>query len=213
MRKYQYWLSLAALVLYNNWLLGIIINPHATLVGATISELSIAGQPGALLFRSLDVLSGILFLLGAGAIISFASVRKLRLILVLGVSTLGISTIIESFLSLDCSSALDAKCLQHERLGAVSWQHNFHIVESLFTYGLMFLLPLAIYLVLRRGTQAYRLKRSSFWLMVFMVIWCAEGAIRFSQNAGSYGYEQRLFVLLFSLWYWQVIRQDSSRAG
>ena len=206
-KKYQYWLAWAAVLLYNNWLLSLLLNPHATAAGATTSELGATDQPWNMVFRVLDSLSGLLFLLGAGAIIKLGTSARLRGLLAFAVGVLGLSTIAESLLfPLNCSSALSRACEQAEATGMVDWQHSFHIMESVVSYVILAFLPLALLLVLRHRQNAYRLKEWSYGLLAFMLLWGVETLIKYMHNAGSYGIEQRFFIVIFSIWYLQALR-------
>lgn len=204
-KKYQFQFSIAAIVLYNNWLLGFLLNPQATLAGATTSELGASGQPWNALFRVLDISAGLLFLLGAGAVVSLAASKRLRATLLLAVLVLGVSTIVESLIPLNCSSALDKICSQKERLGLLSWQNNFHMIESVVSYVLLSLFPLVILQILHFKSGFYLLKKWSFVLIAFMILWAIDSYIRYSHKATSYGFEQRMFIVIFSYWYFQTI--------
>lgn len=208
-----YTLSLAAVLLYNNWLLALVLNPHGTWAGATTSELGATDQPWSWLFRSLDVASGLLFLLGAAAVFRLAVTKVTRNILLLTVAALGLSTIVESLLlPLRCSSALSRVCEQQEKLGIVGWKHEFHIIESLVSYFLIWLLPVTVLAIVRNRPAGRKLKAWSWGLVFFMIIWGIETAFKYSHGTASYGYEQRLFVVIFSIWYWQAIRAGRHRS-
>lgn len=202
----SYYLSLAGIIVYNNWVLALVLNPQATIAGATTSELGAHGQPWALLFRAFDVIAGILLLVGMGQITSLGNNRGQRDILRFAMSIFGLTTITESFLPLDCSSAVNQLCAQTERLGLVSWHHNLHLHESPIAYGFMFLLPLTVVLAARLRVQAHRLVLASWFLMMFMSVWGIETAIRFKLHAVNYGYEQRLFIIIFTIWFIVALR-------
>lgn len=207
MRKYRYQIALAAIVFYNNWLLGLILNFHASWAGATTSELGAGDQPWHVLFRALDIIAGFLFIISTGFIARLGTSKRSRYILLLGLITLGISTIIESALiPLDCSSAVEKLCVQQETLGLVSWQHNLHIMESVISYAVTAFVPLTLLITLRERADAYRVRQWSFMLLSFMVIWAIETVVKFNHQAVSYGYEQRVFIIIFTIWYWLVAR-------
>ncbi len=211
MPKWGAWLAIAGLVLYNNWLLAVLLNQHATLAGATTSELGVQGQPWANLFRLLDILAGICFLLSIGFVASIARTNWQRIALGVGMFILAASTIDESILRLSCSSALSHSCAIKEAANAVDWQHSFHIAESCLSYLAMLLLPLGAYWAVRGIAKAQRLRRWSLILLCFMLAWFAESAVRYLMHADAYGYEQRLFLIVFSVWLWTVISYASSR--
>ncbi len=194
--------SLAGVLLYNNWLLAVILNWPATRAWATTSELGVAGQPHYTLFRVLDIAAGLCFLLGATALWAYASRRWHKVVLSVLVGVLGVSTIAESlFFPLQCSSALSLHCAQQEALGAVGGAHQFHVIESVGSYCLIALLPLAIYLLARRNLKLNRVRGLSLTLIVFAVLWFIESWYRDLHHARSFGFEQRAFIVLFSIWY------------
>jgi hypothetical protein len=199
--RHQYLLSFVGILIYNNWVVAFALNLHATLAGATTSELSAHGQPWAWLFRSADFTSGILLLLGMGIIAAMGTSRAQKNLLRFLIFMFGGSTILEVFLPLDCASSLSKLCAQDERLGLISPHHLVHLYESPPAYMLMFLLPAVIVWTIRRQPRFYKLKLFSWFLMLFMLIWGIETLIRFRLGAASYGYEQRLFNIIFTAWF------------
>lgn len=198
---WQYWFALAGIILYNNWLLAGFVNPRATWAGATTSELGVQGQPWANVFRVLDVLAGICFLLGMGAIVAVGKTPREQFMLRVGMLVLGVSTISESILRLSCSSALSKTCALKEHTDNVDWQHTYHIVESAVSYLLLLLLPLAVYWAVRGRARLGHLRLWSKTLLAVMIIWFVESAARFAMDADAFGYEQRVFIIIFSVWF------------
>ena len=216
LRQARAW-SIAGVLLYNNWILGLFLNAHATFAGATTSELGVAGQPWAWLFRAGDILAGVCFLLGFSAIVRLGKTALQRRGLLISVAVLGLSTIIESFIRLECSSALSSACERQEQLGVVGWQDWFHTGESIVSYACIAALPLLVWwsLRLRSDAKARRLKHLSLALCAFMLLWGIETAIRFANGAASYGLEQRIFIVLFSWWYLRALysRETPAKAN
>ncbi|HSW98406.1 MAG TPA: DUF998 domain-containing protein [Candidatus Saccharimonadales bacterium] len=202
-------------MLYNNWLLAVILNWPATRAGATTSELGVAGQPHYMLFRALDIAAGTCFLLGAAAFWAYASRRWHKVVLAVLVGVLGASTIAESlFFPLQCSSALSLQCAQEEATAAVGWAHQFHVVESVGSYCLIALLPVVLYLLVRRNPKLGRLRGVSLTLVAFVVLWFIESGYRDVHHARSFGFEQRAFIIMFSVWYVAaVVYRRFARAG
>jgi hypothetical protein len=191
-----------AVLLYNNWLLAIILNWPATRAGATTSELGVVGQPHYELFRVLDITAGLCFLLGAAIFCTYASRRWHKVLLGILVGVLGASTIAESlFFPLQCSSALSLQCAQQETMATVGWAHQFHVIESVSSYCLIALLPIILYLLVRRNPKLIRLRNISLALIAFMTLWFIESCYRDLHHARSFGFEQRAFIVMFSIWY------------
>lgn len=209
---WEYWFALTGIILYNNWVLAIVVNPHATWAGATTSELGVQGQPWANMFRTLDVLAGLCFLLGIGAIIKVGKTPREQFMLRVGMLVLGISTISESILRLSCSSALNKTCAIEEHADGVDWQHTFHIAESVISYALLLLLPLAVYWALRGLSHVQHLQVWSKTLLAVMIIWFVESIARFAMDADAFGYEQRGFIIVFSVWFVLTLRYGNQAA-
>lgn len=195
-------MSFAGIILYNNWLLGIFVNWPATKVGATTSELSVSGQPLFMVFRSLDVVAGILLILGAIAITNLAKKRWQKLTVFWVLVAFALSMIFDVIAPLDCSSALSQICAQKEQLGLVSWLDIAHMIESPIFYALLLLLP---FIFLQQTKNIHKTFRWLTWLswalLLAMPIWGVEAAIRFMNHAAVYGFEQRIFDILFTTWF------------
>lgn len=205
--KNPYHLSLAGIIIYNNWLLAVILNPRATFAGATTSELQSLNQPWSLLFRFADMLAALLLVLGIKSFVALGANRLQRLFLALAMLFFALSTFVETLLPFQCSPAVSSACALKDRLGVASWSGNLHVYESVISYMLMFLLPLAVILATRlRAKLKRRVDILSWFLMAAMAAWGIESLIRLLNDAVSYGYEQRLFNIILSLWFIVVIR-------
>lgn len=200
-RKYQYQLSIAGIVAYNSWFLSPWLNKRAFLHAATTSELTVRGQPSSLFFQAAEITAALLIFLGMGHITKLGRTNWQRNLLRLAIFIFSASTIFEIFMPLDCSPAINVVCAESEKLGLLSWQHGFHIYESLASYAVIFLLPLTVFWAIRLQPKARLLKRLSLALVIAMILWAVETAIRYKMEAASYGREQHLFLLLFSCWY------------
>ncbi|HUC89630.1 MAG TPA: DUF998 domain-containing protein [Patescibacteria group bacterium] len=196
-----YHLSIVGIVAYNSWILALVLNPQATFSGATTSELEVNGQPWALLFRIADIVAGTFLLLGMEAIVSLGINVWQRWVLRFGMFILGASTIFEVFVPLGCSSAANQVCARQEDLGLAGWQSSLHICESVATYILIFLAPFTVGWAVRAKPGLSRLRNLSWILAAGMVVWGIETAIKFVNDSEAYGYEQRLFLILFTVWF------------
>lgn len=96
---------------YNSWLFAF-VNPHPAPLSGYLSELAAAGQPFNWLFRSGDVVAGILFV----AVAILGSRRWVRGFgrvapwLALAVATAGGGTIADTIAHMPCAPTLDAGC-------------------------------------------------------------------------------------------------------
>lgn len=207
-----YWsVSLLGLLLYNNWILAIVLNFKAFIVGATSSELGVAGQPFYQVFRWLDIVSGLCFILTFALIGRIIRQPLLAILARLIILLLGVSTVVESLVfPLKCASALSVACAQQENSYAFSPAHRFHELESVVSYILTFLLPVLVAWSVQQLVALRRLYLVSMALLVFMLVWALESAYRESHQAATFGYEQRIFMILFSYWYYLIIKTAKS---
>ncbi|MEY9258944.1 putative membrane protein [Brevibacterium epidermidis] len=98
-------------VCYNSWLFAF-VNPHPAPLSGYLSELAAAGQPYHWLFRSGDVVAGVLFV----AVAVLGKHRWARRFgraapwLALAVATAGLGTIADTIAHMPCAPTLDAGC-------------------------------------------------------------------------------------------------------
>ena len=83
----------------------------------------------------------------------------------------------------------------------VGWAHQFHVIESVISYCLIALLPVVVYLLARRNAALIRLRAISLALVTFTALWFIESCYRDMHHARSFGFEQRAFIIMFSIWY------------
>ena len=135
--------GLAAVLCFNNWLLGLLLNNNLLIKGGSVSELSVRDQPYHYVFQSLDIASGILFTIVA--LLVKRQVKKTSLglnVLIWGTIVFGISNVIDGLLTLPCAETLE-KCYIPIH---INWSHfNFpsHGYSSVIIATLYFVLPLA----------------------------------------------------------------------
>jgi hypothetical protein len=199
--RLQFYLLVIGIALYNNWLLGIFLNWRLTSDGATISELSVKGQPSAMVFRVLDVLAGLALLGGMGLIIKLAKTPWQKVVAAIAMIAFGLGTIIDALVPLDCSAVLSRTCAQYEQIGRLNGFHLFHISESLLVYALIFLLPLVMLIAYKHEMSPKRFKILGAAIAVSMLLWSSSTVIRYMTQSEAYGYEQRCFTLLFTFWF------------
>ncbi|HSW37314.1 MAG TPA: DUF998 domain-containing protein [Candidatus Saccharimonadales bacterium] len=206
LRRSQYYWALAGILIYNYWLVGIVLNWPATRAGATTSELSAAGQPHAYLFRLGDIVAGLALLLGANQLAALGSTRRQQLFLKFAMSVFAISTVVDALLPLDCSAALSQACARREHLGHVSWQHLLHLAESPIAYILIFLIPVVVIRSYWRVRPRPTIWLASWLLLAVIALWMIATLVRLALGSDSFGYEQRIFTVLFTAWFIVAIR-------
>jgi len=193
----QFGLLLVTLALFNNWLLGLWLNPP--LAGAaTISELSIPTQPYAWLFRACDILAGVFLLVLLWHWPDRFRDRTSRILARVGVLALSIGSIVDASLPLDCKLDKYGECVNR----AMSVGTVMHLTESTLSVLLIALLPLAAIWYHRRyfSQKAIRLDFYSRSLIVIMILWGADLFLRSHFGLGGQGYMQRMFMIMLSLW-------------
>ena len=138
------WLILVlAVATFNNWVISLFFHNSLILHGGEISELSVTGQPHALLFRSLDVISGILFVFFA-TLILFKTINKTKKYSVLIVTTvaLGISNMLDALFPLRCSATNNPSCIININLNPSHFVFPSHGYSSVLIALCLLILPL-----------------------------------------------------------------------
>jgi hypothetical protein len=139
------WLACAA-VLYSCWLLELVVPAGLSMMDSYVSELLAGDQPYRWLFRATDLLAAGCLLLAA---------RRLRgRAVVLPLLVLGVATIADTLLALDCAASVDALCRYREDVGAVSLGHRLHEVTSIVTVGSALVAAVVLYRRTRRRDAA-----------------------------------------------------------
>ena len=140
-------LAAAALLTYNNWLLGPYLNRELFLRNGSVSEFSAITQPHHWIFRGLDILSGALLIL-----FSFYLARRITRasiggkVLIFGSAILGAANIFDALFALRCSETLNAGCSIGVSLSPSHFQMPAHGYSSVIIACCYLLLPLAGFL-------------------------------------------------------------------
>jgi hypothetical protein len=187
-------LAVMAALLFNNWLLGFILNPHIIFSADAISDLSSAGQPHALWFQLLDILSGITFVLLGVLLIQKKYINDAKTIAIASI-ILGLANI------LDATSPV--KCTYQCKAGLYASLSHLHTYTSVVIVAALFVLTLSGLLfaiknddqklkILSLGTAAFTVFSIVFALIIFL--------INHSFSSHGYGPVQELQMLLFGIW-------------
>lgn len=200
-----------AVLTFNNWLLAIIFNRHLLLHDGSVSEFSVINQPHAGLFRGLDIISGVLFLILALAIANNIKWRTTGgWLLILGIVFLGAGNFFDALVPLHCSETVSSACTIPASL---SFQHLIlpsHAYSSIVIGISYFLLPL--------GGLVYGWQNRSRSFMYISGVLFMVAAVSFVSVLGQYivknsfsmhtfGITQETQMLLIGLWFvawWQV---------
>jgi hypothetical protein len=139
-------------LLYNNWLLGNWLNPNLFKNNGSVSEFSVHSQPHALVFRSLDIISGLLIVIIARMFANQLWRSKHEKIILLATTILGLANIMDALRALPCSETLSNKCVIPVSISLSHYQVPAHGYSSTAIALCYFLLPLMglIYALKRR---------------------------------------------------------------
>ena len=108
--KTFFFLAVLAALCFNNWILGFFLNAKLFSADGSVSELSSAGHPHAVVFRSLDIISGLLLMALAVWWHKSRQSRERSGILFWGSLVLGVSNLVDALLPLGCSEVLNSAC-------------------------------------------------------------------------------------------------------
>ncbi|SDM19831.1 DUF998 domain-containing protein [Allokutzneria albata] len=124
------WLILIGTVVYSAWLLEFVLPDDLSLVHSYVSEHMAGDQPYRFLFRTTDVIAGLLFVAAA---VSLWPRRSARLVGA-GLAVFGGVTVLDALVSMDCSPSIDRACRQREIDNTVSLSHEIHQASSVLVF-------------------------------------------------------------------------------
>lgn len=134
---------IAAALTYNNWFLGPWLNPILFSKSGSISEYSVAGQPHYLVFRLLDILSGLLLTVIAVLFINTLAKSRVGKLILVTTFILGVANIADALAALPCSETLNNHCVIPVSISLSHYQVPAHGYSSTLIALCYFLLPLA----------------------------------------------------------------------
>ena len=197
-------LALAVLT-FNNWLLAAVFNRPLLLKGGSVSEFGVPGQPYSWLFRSLDIVSGILFIMAGVLMVKIIAVKVARnRLLIIGTIILGASNTIDALLPLRCSEALDPSCSVPVHLSL-----SHFVIPS---HGYSSVIIALCYLILPLSGLFYGLQSRIRTLVVLSMATLAAALMSFVAALSQYitgsqlslhtwGVPQKLQMVLFGAWF------------
>ncbi len=197
---------LGATATFNNWFLGILLNGPLFLKGGAVSEFSASGQPYALVFRSLDIMSGLLFIAAALLLLQYqiARQRLSHLVLIGLTAVFGAANMVDALIPLRCSVTRAMSCDTPVHLSLAHFTMPSHGYSSVVIALCYLVLPLAGYVLAHRVHLIAFKTVSLALLMIAAVSLVAAGSEylfshTFSERA--WGPSQELQMLAFSLWF------------
>lgn len=191
-------------ILFNNWILGTVLNWHLFISGGSVSEFSATTQPYHWLFRVLDITSGLL--LSAAALSLYKSVKAASRRFILGaMGVLGLANIIDALLPLPCSGTVDRICSAPVRINIHRISLPDHIFSSVIIGICYVALPLAGLLYAKYfNVRRFRLisVAALSTTIIFFVLLISESLI--GQNSlitHMAGYSQELQMIVLGSWF------------
>jgi hypothetical protein len=191
-------LAVTLCLLYNDWLLGPILNPRMSTNRSLISELSATSQPYHWVFRSLDITAGILTL-GCCSLVwrlFSTTTRRIQWALTGLFLVIGLDSIIDAMLPISCAPSVDLQCNLFATHSALT---TAHLIESNIAGTIIAIVPL-VWWRYHRTKQFRFIAEVSLWL-VFFEAWIGVAAltVRFSHH-GTYGLIQRAYEVALGMW-------------
>ncbi|MGH4027871.1 DUF998 domain-containing protein [Actinomycetota bacterium Odt1-20B] len=194
-------------VAYSAWVLEALLTTGLDPVLAYVSELAAQDQPYGVLFRTTDLVAGLLVLAGAGCGL-FSRALPRRPLAVAGWAALalfGAATAADSRLPLSCAPTSDSACAARERDGLVPATHTAHSVSSSVAVTAALVAMVLLTLAARRyGALPPLARRGPAFVALELAatVWTLAGIAALDTGRGSWalGLGQRLQVLLIAVW-------------
>lgn len=190
-------------VLYSAWFLQWLIPTDLSAVSSYISELSATDQPHHWIFRSLDLASGILIIVGS--IAALLSTPRTRWVMAGWGSLLlfGASTIADSQSPMSCAETASVRCARLAELDEVGWADNLHTFTSVGEDLFFGLAMLSLMIVAWRAGVPLVLRRVAMTASAGIVVawaWTLAAEFEFLLIDDQLGIAQRLEVTLIGVW-------------
>ncbi|MGW5732206.1 MULTISPECIES: DUF998 domain-containing protein [Streptomyces] len=193
-------------VAYSAWLLEAFLGTGLSPLSSYVSELAARDQPFGTLFRTTDLIAGLLVLAGAVGALLWLPRRWSTVVGWAGLALFGAATAVDSRLAMSCAPTADAACAARERAELLPATHAAHVVSSgvAMTGALVGLVALTF--AARRHGLLPSLAKPAGMLLVLLelaaTVWTLASIAAFDAGYGTWalGLGQRLQVLLIALW-------------
>ncbi|MFF1447072.1 DUF998 domain-containing protein [Streptomyces sp. NPDC058274] len=203
---------------YTAWVLEAVLATRLAPARTYVSELAAQNQPYGLLFRTTDLVAGVL--LWAGGLWALLRLPSRGRWGTAGWSALvlfGTATAVDSRLPLSCAPTVDAGCAEREHAGLVPVTHTAHATSSALAVCGVLLAMLTLTHTARRaapGSLLARLGPALVLLELAATVWtlAAVAVLEEAHGDWSLGIAQRLQVGLIAVWL-GVLAVSVARAG
>lgn len=194
-----------AVLTFNNWVLAIIFNRRLLLHDGSVSEFSIVSQPHAWLFRTLDIISGLLFL-----VLAIVVARNIKWrsaggrLLILGIVLLGAGNFFDALIPLHCSELVNSTCVVPVSLSLHHFVMPSHAYSSIAIGLSYFLLPLGGLIYGLQNRRRVFVYISGILLLVALISFASvlgQYIVKNSFSVRTFGITQETQMLLIGLWF------------
>ena len=199
--------GLLTLLTYNTWALSGAVHARSRIFLGYLSEFSASDQPHNLFFRTGDFLTALVVgALGVRALLVWPGLvpRRPRWWWVAAAALLlfSLSTLLDSFFSMDCSPTLDAQCKVLEEAGRLSAVHYAHTFTSVGAQTGITTSMIAAYIALLRGAVGGpRLRRAVLAVCLAEVVPLTVMMAMLAAGVPGIGYPQAVMVAVSSVWF------------
>ncbi|MGW7266317.1 DUF998 domain-containing protein [Streptomyces sp. NPDC054842] len=195
------------IVAYGAWALEVVLPTELAKERTYVSELAARDQPFGGLFRTTDLVAGVLLWAGGlWALLRLPPGGRWATAGWAAVVLFGIATAVDSRLPLSCAPTVDRLCAQREHAGLVPVTHTAHATSSTLAVCAVLVAMAALTHAARRHTPATALARLGPPLVVLELAataWtlAAVAALEGGHGNWSLGIAQRLQLGLLTLWF------------
>ncbi len=192
-------------VTYSSWLLEWVLPTGLDPSRAYTSELAALDQPYGLLFRTADLLTGILLTVTAGVALTLRPRRPLTTVGWVALAVFAIATVLDSRMPLECSAHGSAACAAREQAGLLDEARLAHALTSVSAATAAGVSVFAFILAAYRYGWPHRLRWTGIGIVVVYLIGNAWTLFAIDMDGRGdevwlLGYAQRLQLVAVTGW-------------
>lgn len=192
---------------YNTWALWSPMNGDPQILNGYLSELSASDQPHNVFFRGGDLVTALIVgALGLRALLVWPRMSSTRrrwwLVAAAALILFGVSTFLDSFLSMDCSPTLSDRCKVLEETGQLSAVHYAHTYTSVGAQtGIVASMVAAFIAMVRTRVGGARWTGALLALCVGEVASLTVMLVMLAAGMPGIGFPQVMMVAISSVWF------------
>jgi hypothetical protein len=200
-------IGVLTILTYNTWAFWSQLNGHRHILDGYLSELSASDQPHNLVFRGGDLATSLIVgALGLRALALWPRLSPARrrwwVVAAAALILFGVSTLLDSFFSMDCSPTLSAGCRVLEETGRLSAIHYAHTYTSVGAQTGIVASMVAAYIACCRTGAGGRIWRR--WLLALCIGEVGALTVMMAMlvvGAAGLGYPQMVMVAISTVWF------------